>query len=230
MIAGAAPPWERWTIFQATLVFFFGLVGATVGVVLAGADPTDIEVLGFGLGGQVVAMGAALFGLSRSRGTGDVRADFGIRIVVRDAWTIVLGLGIQVVAILLAAAIAGLFDVQATEQEVVGLVDSASDGPARYFVVLLVVLAVPVLEEVVFRGMLLDAFRTRVSDKAAIGLSAGVFAGIHLIDPNAIFAVPGLFILGIVAGYFVVRDGHLSRAIFTHVGVNLTGAVLILLG
>ena len=61
-------------------------------------------------------------------------------------------------------------------------------------------------------------------------LSGAVFAGIHLLDPSAIAAVPGLFIIGVVLGWMAVRQGNLSRAILTHVGVNLTAALLLIFG
>ena len=230
MIEGAPPRWGRWTVGRAALVFLAGFVGATIGVLVAGVDPTDIEVIGFGLGGQALGMTTALVLLSRSRGSGDVLADFGIRVRPRDSWTIGLGLGLQIVSILIVATVAAVFGVEPTEQEVVGLVENSGDGPARLLAIMLIAIALPVLEEILFRGMLLDAMRATMSDRGAIVAGAAVFALIHLLDPAAVFAIPGLFLLGLVAGYFAVKDGHLSRAILTHAGVNLTGALLIFAG
>ncbi len=58
-------------------------------------------------------------------------------------------------------------------------------------------------------------------------MSAAVFAAIHLVDPVAIYAVPGLFLIGIALGWFALATGDLSLPIAVHAGVNLTAVVLI---
>lgn len=64
----------------------------------------------------------------------------------------------------------------------------------------------------------------------AVGNTAAIFAVIHLLDPNAIAVIPGLFIIGIVLGIVAVRRGNLSLAIPLHAGVNLIGALLLIYG
>lgn len=64
----------------------------------------------------------------------------------------------------------------------------------------------------------------------AVGNTAAIFAVIHLLDPNAIAVIPGLFIIGIVLGMAAVRRGNLSLAIPLHAGVNLIGALLLIYG
>jgi membrane protease YdiL (CAAX protease family) len=64
----------------------------------------------------------------------------------------------------------------------------------------------------------------------AIVVQAAVFAGIHLLDPSAIAALPGLFLIGVVLGYAAIRSRNLSLPILIHAGVNLTAAVLLIFG
>ena len=97
------------------------------------------------------------------------------------------------------------------------------------FLFLVVVLA-PLVEEVIFRGMLLSRLRRSFGRWASILISAAAFALIHLIDPNAVFAVPSLFLVGIGLGWYALPYGDLSVPIFVHAGVNLTGAVFLLYG
>ncbi len=64
----------------------------------------------------------------------------------------------------------------------------------------------------------------------AIAVQAAVFALIHLADPEAIAAIPGLFLIAVVLGYAAIRTGSLSLPLFLHAGVNLTAALLLLYG
>jgi membrane protease YdiL (CAAX protease family) len=77
---------------------------------------------------------------------------------------------------------------------------------------------------------LLSRLRRSMSASSAILVSAAVFAAIHLIDPNARFVVPGLFVIGIVLGYQALRTGRVGLCIATHAGVNLVAAIGLLFG
>ena len=57
-----------------------------------------------------------------------------------------------------------------------------------------------------------------------------MFAGVHLVDPGAVYALPGLFLIGIALGWFALATGDLSLSIAVHAGVNLTGVLLITFG
>jgi membrane protease YdiL (CAAX protease family) len=56
-----------------------------------------------------------------------------------------------------------------------------------------------------------------------------VFAGIHLIDPDAAFVAVGLFVIGLVLGWQALRTSRLGLSIMTHAGVNLLAAIALLL-
>jgi membrane protease YdiL (CAAX protease family) len=65
----------------------------------------------------------------------------------------------------------------------------------------------------------------------AVYVSAGAFAAIHLLDPNAWLAVPMLFVLGVVLGKQAVSTGRLGMPLLTHMAFNgLSVAALLLAG
>ena len=100
---------------------------------------------------------------------------------------------------------------------------------AGYSIVVFVLLVVvaPVVEEIVYRGVLLSRLRRSMGPWPAIVVSAGVFAAIHLVDPAAVYAVPGLFLIGVALGWLALSTGDLGVPIAVHAGVNLTAVVLL---
>jgi membrane protease YdiL (CAAX protease family) len=87
------------------------------------------------------------------------------------------------------------------------------------------VVVAPLSEELLFRGVLLSRLSRGLSPTNAVVVSAALFAGIHLIDPDAAFVVPGLFVIGLVLGYQALRTGRIGLSIMTHAGVNLLAAI-----
>ena len=85
-------------------------------------------------------------------------------------------------------------------------------------------LVAPVCEELLFRGLLLRAFRRRFRVEVAIGASALLFALTHLLgDPSlgVVAILPALFVLGVISGCAAVWVGDLSVSIPLHMGFNL---------
>jgi membrane protease YdiL (CAAX protease family) len=111
-------------------------------------------------------------------------------------------------------------------QEVVNELHNASGAK-------LVVLAVgagmiaPVVEELLFRGLLLRALLRRMPATPAVGISAASFALLHLVDPSigTVVALPALATVGVVSGVLAVRTGDLSRSILLHAGFNLVTVI-----
>ena len=87
----------------------------------------------------------------------------------------------------------------------------------------------PVAEELLFRGVLLSRLRRGLGPATSVAISAALFSCIHLIDPDAAFVVPGLFIIGLVLGWQALRTGRIGLSIMTHAGVNLLAAIALLL-
>ncbi len=228
-LRGTYLPDADWSITDTVIVFLGGIIGSVVGLALAEAfDPSDFVRIAVGLVTQAVAsLGIAAY-LSVRRGSGDWERDFGLRVHPRDAAWLAAGLGLQLAVALVVAPLVELLGPDDPPQQGIADIAQELDGGLNALVFLfLVVVVAPLVEEIVFRGMLLSRLRRSMGPWPAITTSAAVFAAIHLLDPNAIFAVPGLFLIGIALGWAALRYGNLSVPIFLHAGVNLTGALFL---
>ena len=78
-------------------------------------------------------------------------------------------------------------------------------------VLMLVVLA-PIMEEVLFRGILLESVRSKYSSGRAIVVSALMFGVIHIIPQQVVNA----FVIGLILGYIYVRTESLWPVIIIH--------------
>jgi membrane protease YdiL (CAAX protease family) len=103
---------------------------------------------------------------------------------------------------------------QATEQT--RMVEALSDdGLQRYGLMgLLAMLAVltPIVEELVFRGLLLGGLSRHLSFGWANAVQSGVFALVHVDSPRLL----GYFALALLAGWLVRRTGSLWPAMLLH--------------
>lgn len=82
------------------------------------------------------------------------------------------------------------------------------------------VLIAPVLEELVFRGIVMQSLRP-YGDGFAVVISALVFSLLHL----NILAMPYAFLGGLALGYFVLRSGSLVTGMVLHLFNNLFAVV-----
>lgn len=113
-----------------------------------------------------------------------------------------------------------------------GVVQQLDDAHGLALVGLVVVAAIlaPMLEEVLFRGLLLRALLRRLPAGAAVAVSAAMFAAVHLLDLDAAVGLPAFAVLGIVSAVFAVRTGSLARSIALHLGFNALTVVLVVSG
>ena len=88
-------------------------------------------------------------------------------------------------------------------------------------ILMLVVLA-PVMEEVLFRGILLESVRSKHSAGRAIVVSALMFGVIHLIPQQVVNA----FAIGLILGYIYVRTESLWPVIVIHALNNAMAYVI----
>jgi len=86
-----------------------------------------------------------------------------------------------------------------------------SIGQGGWAVAMTVVLA-PVMEETLFRGIVLESIRSRFGAFKAIMISAAVFGIIHVIPQQVINA----FFVGIVLGFIYVKTESLASVIILH--------------
>ena len=96
--------------------------------------------------------------------------------------------------------------------------------PARYldlvnqsiglggWAILTTVVLAPILEEILFRGLILDPVREKSGATRAVLISALLFGIIHIIPQQVVNA----FVIGIILGFLYVRTGSLVNVIFIH--------------
>jgi membrane protease YdiL (CAAX protease family) len=98
-----------------------------------------------------------------------------------------------------------------------------ADGVWLIVLVAVVAIGAPLVEEIIYRGMIQQALHSRIDDALAVVLSALFFALIHLQPVE----IPGLFAFGLVVGICFMRSGRLGMPILVHVGFNATGLLLV---
>jgi len=85
-----------------------------------------------------------------------------------------------------------------------------------FWTLMLLAVAVPVMEEVVFRGLLLGGMARHISFGWANTLQAGLFAAVHVDPPR----IPFYLTVGLLAGWLVRRYGRIWPAIALHALIN----------
>ena len=88
--------------------------------------------------------------------------------------------------------------------------------------ILMLVVQAPVMEEVLFRGILLESVRSKHSAGRAIVVSALMFGVIHLIPQQVVNA----FVIGLILGYIYVRTESLWPVIVIHALNNAMAYVI----
>lgn len=88
--------------------------------------------------------------------------------------------------------------------------------------VLMLAILAPVLEEILFRGILLEAVREKYSSGRAIVVSALMFGVIHIIPQQVVNA----FVIGLILGFIYVRTDSLWPVIIIHALNNAMAYVI----
>lgn len=103
------------------------------------------------------------------------------------------------------------------------LADRADTGLGVALLVLSTCVAAPLVEETLYRGVLLPALGS-LGTTSAVVASAVVFAAAHL----QLLQFPGLVAIGLVLGVLRVVTGALVAPVAAHVGFNVTAVVVLL--
>jgi membrane protease YdiL (CAAX protease family) len=211
-------PFSNWSYANFALALVAGIIiGPFLAVIVitvvsgpGAVDDTPTLVL---LGVQAFSSLTALYLISRFRGSGSWRDDYGFVINPRHVWGLVAGMVLQVAVALLTYPLIERFA-------------DLSGGEIALFALLVAVLT-PIFEEIVFRGMLLGRLVKSMNRHWAAAISAVAFGGTHLLDPNALLVVPGLIVVGLVLAYTAYYSKNLSLPIFVHMGVNGLAVLLL---
>ncbi len=217
----------RWTIPDLALIAFAGLVGSILGL---GIGPGS-EVIDALVGQFLLTAGAvALVGRTRQR---DYRR-LGFVVEGRDLTMLALGVGLQVALAIVFLPMARLVGLETEPQALSGEVAAIGGLYSRMALFLLIGLIGPVLEELMFRGILIDALGARFQRRGVIFGSAAAFAAFHLVGissvqplESAAVLVPQLFLFGVVLAHLRISRGRLGPAIFTHAGFNLLSLLVL---
>jgi membrane protease YdiL (CAAX protease family) len=181
---------------------------------------TQLLIWGIFVAGMVLA--------SKREGTGRFRADYQLRARAVDVLGVPIGVLTQLVLVpLVYLPLEALWEDVFTEERLTenakDLVDRASGG-SMVLLVLMVCVGAPLVEELVYRGLLQGSFAARVNHVPAWLAASALFALVHFRPVE----YPGLFVIGLVCGACALVTGRLGMAITCHIGFNVTGLLLAL--
>ena len=197
-----------------------------------GVDGDDYNVaqLAAATGAAWLVMVACLAFTSKRYGTGHPRNDFvehyGLRFRPIDLIGVPVGvLGqlviVPLVYIPLRAIWSDTFSKSELEQRARDLADKAS-GWAIVLLVIVVVIGAPLVEELVYRGLLQRSMSAALGVVPGLAIMSIWFALMH---PTPV-EWPGLVLAGALFGAGLALTGRIGAGILTHAAFNATGLIL----
>lgn len=169
----------------------------------------------------------ALTVVSRRFGSGRFAEDFRLAFRPVDLVGLPIGAATQLLAVPalywpLRLVWPDTFDTDSLSERARDLWDRA-DGIWVVVLVVVVVIGAPLVEELVYRGLIQQTLQGRLDDVIALVVSAVVFAAIHL---QAV-EFPGLFLFGLIVGFCFMRTGRLGMGIMVHLAFNAAGLLIV---
>ena len=191
-------------------------------------DAVPIPTLFAAVAATWVAYLVGLWYASRRAGTGDFVEDYRVRFKLVDLVGVPIGVLTQLVVVpLVYLPLSRLWPSTFSEDELSetakDLVDRAS-GATMVLLVLMVCIGAPIVEELVYRGLLQGSFAARFDHVVAWLVASVWFMVIHFRPVE----YPGLLTFGLVAGGCLLVTGRLGTPILAHVAFNVTGLVMAL--
>ena len=211
------------------LAFLIGYLVSGAIAATSGADSIDevpIPYLFAGVVATWVAYLAGCYTASRRAGSGDPVEDYAIRARPVDLIGVPIGALVQLVLVPLVylplrEIWPGTFSEDRLSENAEKLTDRATGG-SMVLLVLMVCVGAPIVEEIVYRGLLQRSFAARTSHVVALLAAAVWFTVIHFRPVE----YPGLFVFALVAGACVLATDRLGTSIAVHVAFNVTGLLL----
>ncbi len=231
------PPDVRWGLREAFLCIVLAQLVApfwAAGVLGLGGqdlgeDPSNLFLfVAANVGLWLAYLGGSVI-ISRRLGRGPrIDYDPAIKRGVDGLWeaaeSVMIGIGLQLIALPLLYWPIGQF-VDADPGESARLIVDLADSPAKIVVLAVaVVLIAPIVEELVYRGLFLQALTRVTGPLLGIVGSALLFALVH----QQLIAIPGLTLFGLVVAWQTAKSGRIGPAIVTHMAFNATTVVQLL--
>lgn len=172
----------------------------------------------------------ALAFASRRFGTGSVVADLGVSFRPVDLVGVPVGVALQLLAVPalywpLRELWPDTFSTARLEERAQDLADRAG-GFDTVLLVVVVVVGAPLVEELVYRGLIQRSLAAAASPAAGLLLTSVLFSLVHFSPVE----YPGLFLAGLVFGLGPFLTGRLGPAIVAHAAFNATGLLIVLTG
>jgi membrane protease YdiL (CAAX protease family) len=169
----------------------------------------------------------ALWWVSQRFLTGRFRDDFGFRFAWVDLVGIPIGIACQLVVLKalywpLEKWFPGTFSSDRVEHAARKLTDTAHGG-WRVVLVVAVVVCAPVVEELLYRALVLGSISARLPASAAVVAGAAWFAAAHFQAVQFL----GLFAFGLVLGACWRRTGRVGMGVLAHAAFNATSLVML---
>jgi uncharacterized protein len=232
-------PAPRWGAVDLVVAFVVAQLASAIGFTLFAlaqgipASELDTDALSIGEVALLqVPLWLGLLGVpllaTRFRGNGP-RRDLGLWSTLGDV-PVGLAIGVACQLVLVPLVTLPIFIFTDTDQEALEapareLTDKA-EGPGVLILVLVVVVAAPLAEEVFFRGMLQRTLARRLPIWPAMLITSVLFGVSHF----QALQLPALAAFGLVLSVLARRTGRLGRSIWAHVGFNATTVVALLAG
>jgi len=216
-----------WTASYAIAIILTSLILVLTGNAdtPSGAEPnwflgvTAVFLWGPFVGGLIM--------VSRRVGSGSLMKDFFVSFRLVDLVGVPIGVISQVFLVGLVTwpfrvLFPEKFDVENVEKRARDLFNNAQ-GVWLGVLIIVVVFGAPVVEELVYRGLIQGHLRRSINQYAALLITAVWFAGIHL----QVVEFPGLFAFALVLGTCFHFTKRLGMSVLAHVAFNATGLVLV---
>jgi membrane protease YdiL (CAAX protease family) len=225
---------KAWSYLDFFLVLIGGLVGLTLVTVVFALIGDSDWIIPIGVAGQYVGSLFVFWVLRKGKEDPEV----GLRIERLDWLFVLAGLVLQLALALALVPIASRLLPEGLPPQPVAEAISDTDISLAVRVTLaaLAVLLAPVVEELLFRGILIKAM-IRLRPIIISVVTALVFTAFHLpslletdqVLARAAVVLPPIFVLGLVLGTVTLQTKRLGPAVLMHIGWNLTAGLVLLL-
>lgn len=213
------------------------IVGQVLAVLVAGASGADtLAEAGAGwllatavVGWVPLLVGVHLVTVRHAAGSAaNLAQRIGLSVRPADLVGVPLGVAVQLLALPalywpLNRLFPGAFSLDDVERRARELYEGASDGVGLVLLVLVVVVGAPIVEEIVYRGLLHGALVERFGRWTGLLVVAVWFALVHFQPVE----IPGLLVIAVVLGVLRAQTGRLGASILAHMAFNAAGLLLV---